>query len=262
MKIFGVINASADSPAAFSIATDYEAARNRAADLVAAGASFIDIGAEGSTELAIQVSPEQEWALLCGPLKGALSVGVDVAVDTRHAEVAKLALDEGAKIINAGEALQSQAMLELAADSDASIVLPFMLGTDFRNMRIVKGNPVDVMLDWFEAELRRLKPWGVTDRLLLDPGVGYTPIGVGDEEHLEYRKAVYYGLPKLRRFGLPLYIPMTYVQSPARMELMDLILSYKPEYVRAHTPSQILARKAAVDAGNPLPHDQLSNAHV
>lgn len=282
MKIFGVLNASPDSLADFSITTDAASARVRARALLDAGADYIDIGAEGSTQSAAEVDVAHEWERLVAPLTGVLSLSTSgdgnaatgdgrwqcgnaatgVAVDTRHAEVARRSLDLGATVLNAGDALQTEEMLEVVADSDVLIVLPFILGPDFRTMRRVTGNPIAVMLDWFDDQLRRLRPWGVVDRLLLDPGVGFAPPDWDWTSRFEYQKLIYTGLPQLRRFGLPLYVPVAWKQRPDRLELMDIALSHKPEFVRAHIPSQVLERDAALRAGSPLPHNQFTDAHI
>ncbi len=275
MKIFGVVNASPDTGAEFSIVRDEESARARGKALLDAGASCLDVGAEGSGGSANSVSPEIEWERLAEPLSGLLSLGVTVSIDTRHAEIARRALEQGAAVLNAGDALQSNEMLRVAADFDVPVVLPFMLGSDFRNMRAptsgsasgsindrVKNNPMELMLDWFEKRLQRLQPFGVVDRLLLDPGVGFGPAEWDWPSRFEYQKVIYEGLARLRQFNLPLYVPVAWKQTPDRLELMDIALAYQPEYVRAHIPSQVQARSAAVLSGNPLPTDQLSCSYV
>ncbi|HCB37219.1 MAG TPA: hypothetical protein DEP66_03170 [Acidimicrobiaceae bacterium] len=262
MQIFGVVNAAPDSAAKFTIVADAAAARLRGAALLAAGAEGIDIGAEGSTGSAADVDAESEWARLAEPLAGVVSLGVDVSVDTRHASVAERALDAGATVLNAGDALQSEAMVRLAAEREVRVVLPFMLGPDFRSLRHVVGDPVPVIVDWFETQLRRLRPRGVVERLLLDPGVGFAPHGWNWPDRYEYQKAVSAGLGELRRFGLPLYVPVAWKQAPDRLELIDLALAHNPEFVRAHIPSQVRARHAALVAGTPLPTDRLTTATV
>ncbi len=287
MKIFGVVNASPDTLAEFSIVHDAESARARGKALLDAGASYLDIGAEGSSGTASSVSPETEWERLTEPLSGLLSLGVDVSIDTRHAEIARRALKQGAAVLNAGDALQSDEMLRVAADFDVPVVLPFMLGSDFRNMRKPVGDstgdsadgstddsnnghldgraqndPVELMLDWFDNQLQRLQPFGVVDRLLLDLGIGFGPADWDWPSRSAYQKAIYEGLDRFQQFNLPLYVPVAWKQTPDRLEIMDIALATQPEYVRAHRPSQVLARSAALLSGNPLPTDQLATSHV
>lgn len=69
MEIYGVINASPDSLADFSVATTPETARSYARELLAAGADHIDLGGQASHGGAAMVTPEEEWAILEGPLR-------------------------------------------------------------------------------------------------------------------------------------------------------------------------------------------------
>ena len=56
MKLHGVINASGDSLADFSIALDVESAVKRAKELIQVGCVGIDLGAAGSTQYASRVA--------------------------------------------------------------------------------------------------------------------------------------------------------------------------------------------------------------
>ena len=70
MEIFGVINASPDSLANFSVVSDEEEAKKYGASLLAQGADHLDIGAQASHGDAAFVSPDQEWEIVEGPLRG------------------------------------------------------------------------------------------------------------------------------------------------------------------------------------------------
>ena len=118
MEIYGVINASPDSLADFSVATTPETARSYARELLAAGADHIDLGGQASHGGAAMVTPEEEWAILEGPLRAIVELGVTVSVDTWQVETARRAFDVGAKVLNAADALQDPAMLEFAAERE------------------------------------------------------------------------------------------------------------------------------------------------
>ena len=170
-----MVNASPDSKADFSVVQDYAEAAARGAELLAEGADHFDLGGEGSTPGSDEVSAADEWQRVEGPLRGLLSLGAEVAIDTRKPDIARRALEAGATVLNAGDALQSPEMVELAACSGVPVVLPFMLGRDFRSVRDVRGDPVTVMVEWFASRIERLRQAGVTQQLLLDCGVGFGP---------------------------------------------------------------------------------------
>ena len=262
MEIFGVVNASPDSLATFSVATTYERAVERCQALLDAGADGIDIGAQASHGDAAFVRPDAEWQQLEGPLRAAVETGRPVSVDTWQVETARRALDAGAQVLNAADALQDDEMITLAAEREVSVVLPFMLGPDPRHLRHVTGDPVQVMVDWFEVQLARADRWGIRERLLLDPGTGFAPAHWDWPERYEYQKAIYSGLDRLRPFGLPIYVPVAWKQTPDRLELIDIVLSHDVEYARAHIPEQVREREAAVRAGNPLPTTALAEAYL
>ena len=123
MEIFGVVNASPDSKAEFSVVRHFSEAVARGAELLAEGADYFDLGGEGSTLGSNEISAAVEWRRVQGPLRGLLSLGAEVAIDTRKPEVARRALDAGAAVLNAGDALQSSEMVELAAEREVTVVL-------------------------------------------------------------------------------------------------------------------------------------------
>jgi len=262
VRIFGVVNASPDSLATFSVAATYEESLDRCRTLLVNGADAIDIGAQASHGDAAFVTPDQEWQQLEGPLRAATSFGVDVSVDTWQVPTAQRALDAGATVLNAADALQNDEMMDLAAEREIDVVLPFMLGPDPRHLRHVDGDPVAAMVEWFDQQLRRADRWGIRGRMMLDPGTGFAPAHWDWTERFEYQKAIYEGLDELRRFDLPIYVPIAWKQTPDRLELVDIVLGQEIDVVRAHIPEQIRARHAAIRAGAPLPTTELALAYV
>lgn len=250
MEVFGVVNASPDSLADFSIATTFEQAEALGRRLLSEGADHLDLGGQASHGDAAMVSPDEEWAILAEPLRALVGLGVTVAVDTWQVETARRAFDAGASVLNAAEALQDDAMLRFAADRECPVVLPFMLGPDPRHLEHVRGDPVEVMVSWFETRLRELDRFGLRRRCYLDPGTGFAPAHWEWSERYEYQKRLYSGLNELRRFGLPVYVPVPWKQTPDRMELLDLVLAQEIDFARAHYPAQVRARHAAVRAGD------------
>jgi len=257
MEIFGVVNASPDSLAGFSVVSDETQAKQYGAHLVAEGADHLDVGAQASHGNAAFVNADEEWQIVEGPLQGLLSLGVDVAIDTWQVETARRALDAGARVLNAADALQSDEMIALAAEREIQVVLPFMLGPDPRHLKHVEGDLVQVMVDWFDLQLERAARWGIRERLMLDPGTGFAPAHWDWDDRFEYQKRIYGGLDRLRHYELPLYVPIAWKQTPDRLELVDLVLAQEVEYVRAHIPLQVRQRHAAIRDGTPLPTSDL-----
>ena len=139
-----------------------------------------------------------------------MKLEADVSIDTWQVDTARRALDAGAKVLNASDALQSDEMIELAAEREVQVILPFMLGPDPRHLKHVHGDPVQVMVDWFDLQLERAAKWGIRDRLTLDPGTGFSPPHWEWKERYQYQKAIYGGLNRLRVFELPIYVPIAW----------------------------------------------------
>ncbi len=91
MQIYGVVNASPDSLADFSIATTGPDAKAYAEKLIADGADHIDLGGQASHGGATEVSPDTEWNILAEPLMAIVELGVKVSVDTWQVETARRA---------------------------------------------------------------------------------------------------------------------------------------------------------------------------
>jgi len=246
VEIFGVINASPDSLAEFSIASTAEEAEAYARKLLDEGADHIDLGGQASHGDAARVSPDEEWAVLEAPLRAIAALGVKISVDTWQVETARRAFDAGASVLNAAEALQDTAMLEFAAERECDVVLPFMLGDDPRHLKHVEGDPVEVMVSWFDERLKQLDKYGIRERCYLDPGTGFGPAHWDWAERSEYQRKIYSGLDRLRAFDLPIYVPVPWKQTPDRMELLDIALSHNVDFARSHYPAQVRERHNAL----------------
>ena len=246
MKIFGVCNASPDSLNTDSIVTDAQNAVARATRLLADGAQAIDLGGQGSTHIATQVSLEEEWGRLAALIPALAQLGVPVSVDTWNPAVMRRALDAGATVMNAADAMSTAAMWELAAERRVRVVLPFMLGDDPLHLQHVHGDAVDVMLEWFEAKLAVATSYGIRDLMILDPGTGFAPLGWEWADRYHYQKHIYSNLDRLRAFGLPLYVALPWRVTDQHEELLQIVLRHRVDYGRAHYPAHIRGVEAAV----------------
>ncbi len=167
MKLHGVINASPDSLADFSIAETVEAARTRAELLIEQGCVGIDLGGAGSTQFAERVELEQEWDRLDGKIQTIAELGVELSVDTWQPEIMERALDAGANFMNAADGLQNPDMVALAADRGVPVVLPFLSGLGVNAMAATRARAdfrrrhVRPVLDrprlWRRLDQRRLQ---------------------------------------------------------------------------------------------------------
>ena len=241
MRLFGVINASPDSLNLDSIVRTPADATARADHLIREGVWGFDLGGQGSTFQATEVTPDDEWDRLAPLVPVLAAYGMPLSVDTWRPSTARRALQAGATWINAADGLQQDEMLEVAAEFGCPVVLPFLSGPDPLRLDRVQGDPVDVIIEFFEAMLARCDRYGIRDNVVIDPGTGFAPHDWPWEERFVYQKRVYGNLDKLRVFELPLYIALPWKDTVQHAELMDIIVAGDPEYGRVHYPHQVRA---------------------
>jgi dihydropteroate synthase len=173
----GVLNVTPDSFSDGGLYVDADSAERQALKMEAEGADLIDVGAESSRPGAQAVPVLEEIRRLRPILKRlARKVRVPLSVDTHRSETARMALDEGAVLINDIYALRKDPKIaRLAARYKAGLVLMHMRGTP----RTMQSAPryrdiwTDV-LGFLSSALERALDAGVPRAsVLLDPGFGF-----------------------------------------------------------------------------------------
>ena len=235
-----MVNASPDSLARFSVVYTVDEARSRAEMLVEAGCCGIDLGGAGSTPAAARIGIDEEWRRLDGKIQAVAALGIDLSVDTWQPEIMRRALDCGATIINAADGLQNPAMVELAAERGVPVVLPFLPGVDPKAVEPVTGDPVEAIVAWFGDSIPALEGAGMDrSQLILDPGTGFGHDDWAWEDRYRYQKTVYTNLDALRTFGLPVYLPLPWKQTPQHDELLEICVRAGFDYGRCHDPDRV-----------------------
>ena len=174
--IMGILNLTPDS---FSDGGSYptpEDAIARGLQMVEEGALIIDVGGESVRPGATPVTEEEECARVLDVVKALARKGVCVSIDTRHAPVARAALEAGASIINDVSGFRDPAMVDLAASCEAGLVVMHMGGDDPRTMQNepVYEDVVAEVRDYLKAQADNLIAHGVArERICLDPGPGF-----------------------------------------------------------------------------------------
>ena len=174
--IMGILNLTPDS---FSDGGSYptpEDAIARGLQMVEEGALIIDVGGESTRSGATPVTEEEECARVLDVVKALASKGICVSIDTRHASVARAALETGASIINDVSGFRDPAMVDLAASCDAGLVVMHMGGDDPRTMQDepVYEDVVAEVRDYLKVQADNLIAHGVArERICLDPGPGF-----------------------------------------------------------------------------------------
>jgi dihydropteroate synthase len=135
-RVMGIVNVTPDSFADGVRCLRTEAAVSRARTLVRDGADMIDLGAESTAPGATPVAWQVEWARL-KPVLHILSRELrttPISVDTYHPETARLALEEGASIINCVHAASSTKLIYLSGETGCGLVLPCRSADEFSTL--------------------------------------------------------------------------------------------------------------------------------
>lgn len=201
--IMGVLNITPDSFSDGGRYLDSSAAIARGLQIERDGADILDVGGESTRPGAAPVSTEEELRRILPVievLRGKLRI--PISVDTRNADVAKVAMAAGAEIINDVSGLRADPRLgEVARKSRAAVILMHMRGTP----QTMQRGPFarDVMRDVLSGlrdSLSRAKRAGISkNRILLDPGIGF---GKSHDQNFE----ILARLPELARLGCPVAI--------------------------------------------------------
>jgi dihydropteroate synthase len=174
--IMGIVNVTPDSFYGESRCLDPEAAADRAMTLLGEGADILDFGAESTRPGADLVNPEEEMRRLIPAIRRLRKLSSAVlSVDTRRADVARAALDEGADIVNDIGALGDPEMAKVIARFGAAAVLMHMRG----DPATMQADPhyddcaVEVR-DFLLATVRTALDAGIQETgIILDPGIGF-----------------------------------------------------------------------------------------
>jgi dihydropteroate synthase len=174
-SVMGIVNVTPDSFSDGGLHLRAEDAAAAARRMVAEGAAIVDIGGESTRPGARGVSLEEELRRVV-PVLEALDPAVPVSIDTSKAEVARLALELGAELVNDVTALRGDPELaEVVAESGAYLCLVHMLGEP-RTMQ-VEPRYEDVVAEvaaFLEERLAFAVAAGISeDRICVDPGFGF-----------------------------------------------------------------------------------------
>lgn len=184
-RVMGIVNVTPDSFADSGAHATTAAARARCEELVRDGADLLDIGGESSRPGAAPVIAAVELARVLPVLRGALTLGVPVSVDTCKPEVMRAALALGADIVNDIAALQTPGALDaVAAHPTCGVCLMHMKGAPTSMQRDIHFHDVVAEVEAFlAARAQAVLQRGVAhNRIVLDPGIGF---GKGAEHNLE-----------------------------------------------------------------------------
>lgn len=184
-RVMGIVNVTPDSFADGGAHATTAAALAHCERLIREGADLLDIGGESSRPGAAPVAVADELARVLPVLRGALTLGVPVSVDTCKPEVMREALAFGADIVNDIRALREPGAIDVVAAHPAcGVCLMHMQGEPASMQRdVLYDDVVREVAAFLTAQAAALRTRGVAaNRIVLDPGIGF---GKRPEHNLE-----------------------------------------------------------------------------
>lgn len=217
--IMGIVNITEDSfsgDGLFGLKT--KKIVEYALGLVKDGADIIDIGGESTRPGARRISLKEEKRRVIPVIK-ALSkkIKIPISVDTYKPQIAKIALENGASIINDISGLRNHKMAKIAAKYKSGIIIMHML----RNPRVMQKNPtyaslMDDLYSYLSLAISKALQYGISEEsIVVDPGIGF---GKTLPHNLEIIKR----LREFKSLGRPIMIGVS------RKSFIGRILKIKP----------------------------------
>ena len=176
--LMGILNITPDSFYDGNKYLNKKEALTHCEDMIKQGVDIIDIGGESTRPGAESVSITQEIDRVMPILEQIVkNFNVPVSIDTYKSEVAKIALEIGANMVNDISALTFDENMGkiLASYVDVPVVLMHIKGTP-KNMQI---NPsykdvIEEIMEFLDNAINRAKQFGIKDEnIIIDPGIGF-----------------------------------------------------------------------------------------
>ncbi len=181
-RVMGVVNVTPDSFSDGGLHATAEAAIAWGLRLLDDGADILDVGGESTRPGFTPVSPEEECRRVLPVIEALAGRGAVVSVDTRHAEVARAALEAGACIVNDVSGFRDPAMVDVVAGSDCGCIcmhaggehLSWGASEDAPAGVDPLGAYVDGVVSYLLDQAAMLERAGVArERICIDPGPGF-----------------------------------------------------------------------------------------
>jgi dihydropteroate synthase len=173
--VMGIVNLTPDSFSGDGLASNTSEAVARARQQIDAGADLLDIGAESSRPGAAPTSEEEEVRRLLPVLEALGDCTLPISVDTYKPAVMRVALANGASMINDIFALRMPGAMAAVADSDCAVCLMHMQGAPLTMQeQPAYADVVAEVQAFLRTRVSAALAAGISrDRLLLDPGFGF-----------------------------------------------------------------------------------------
>ncbi len=218
--IMGILNVTPDSFSGDGIYQDADKAVRIAEGMVEDGADIIDIGGESTRPGAKPVTIEEEIKRTIPVIKKLSKIiKVPISIDTVKSEVARLALESGASIVNDITGMESdQKMLSVVREFNTKVVLMHIKGTPQTMQNSPDyGNLIQEIKDKLKVLIEKSIKSGIKkENIIIDPGIGFG-------KTVEHNLQILNRLSEFKEFGLPILV------GPSRKSFIGKLLGVEPD---------------------------------
>jgi dihydropteroate synthase len=211
--IMGVLNLTPDSFSGDGLGSDTAAALALSRRLVDEGADIIDVGGESTRPESSTVSEDEELSRVIPIIeKLAAEISVPISIDTYKPEVARHALEAGARMINDVWGLrQSPNLAQIAAEWGAPLVIVAnQRGTKYREI-------IPEVISSLRQGIELARDAGMAwENIIIDPGIGFGKTLEGNLELIRH-------LSELKVLGRPILL------GTSRKSMIGLVLKLPPD---------------------------------
>jgi dihydropteroate synthase len=202
--IMGVVNLSPDSWYRESVCLTSEKAVERGKILAAQGASIIDVGAESTLAHAARQDEDSQKGKMLPVVRDLAAANLIVSVETYQKEVARAALEAGAKIINLTGTDDAPEIFAMAAAHEAAVIICYVQGRNVREVGDFNAKDVlPAMTDYF-SRFGDLAAKKGLEKILIDPGLGFYYRNLQDSSvRVRHQMTTFLQTFRLRTLGFP-----------------------------------------------------------
>lgn len=201
--VMGILNVTPDSFSDGGMFVDHSAAVVHAREMVENGADIIDIGGESTRPGSEAVTAKEEIDRVIPVIQEiAGSINVPISIDTTKAEVARVALDSGALIVNDISAASFDPDMRLViAEKRCPAILMHIKGTP-KDMQAQPhyDNLMGEVCAFLRERIEAVVDAGVDERMLIvDPGIGFA-------KSVDHNLELLQRLRELKSIGRPILV--------------------------------------------------------
>ena len=198
--LMGILNITPDS---FYAESRYslDDALTEANSMIQSGATWLDIGGESTRPGAETISIDEEIERVIPVIRAINSKYPEIliSVDTRNHQVARLAIENGAKMVNDVSGLRDQKMVDLVLETGCIVCIMHMQGEPgSMQEQPLYDDVVEEVAQYLESKASELIKRGHSrDKIIIDPGIGF---GKNHQHNIALMRAI----PRFKASGYDL----------------------------------------------------------